>query len=167
MNTGWLIMRIVFGVLMAGHGAQKLFGWLGGYGVSGTGGFFESLGFRPGRLFATLVGAAEFLGGVLIVLGLFGPIGPALILPVMVVALITVHLSHGLFAATNGIEVPLLYSAAAVALALAGPGAYSLDAALGIGAIWTQALQAVIPAAGLVAGLAALAIRRPAAVHVR
>jgi putative oxidoreductase len=160
-------MRIVFGVLMAGHGAQKLFGWLGGYGVSGTGGFFESLGFRPGRLFATLVGAAEFLGGVLIVLGLFGPIGPALILPVMVVALITVHLSHGLFAATNGIEVPLLYSAAAVALALAGPGAYSLDAALGIGAIWTQALQAVIPAAGLVAGLAALAIRRPAAVHVR
>jgi putative oxidoreductase len=167
MNTGWLIMRIVFGILMAGHGAQKLFGWLGGYGVSGTGGFFESLGFRPGQLFATLVGAAEFLGGLLIVLGLFGPIGPALILPVMVVALITVHLSHGLFAATNGIEVPLLYSAAAVALALAGPGAYSLDAALGIGAIWTQALQAVIPAAGLVAGLAALAIRRPAAVHVR
>src|ERR1051325_1542923 len=125
MNAGLLVLRLVFGALMAGHGAQKLFGSLGGYGLSGTGGFFESLGFRPGRLFAAFAGTAEFFGGVLMALGLLGPVGPALVISVMIVALVTVHWSNGLFVATNGIEVPLLYAAASVALAIAGPGSYS------------------------------------------
>ncbi len=56
MDTGLLIARVVFGLLMAAHGTQKLFGWFGGYGIAGTGGFFESLGFRPGRLFASRPG---------------------------------------------------------------------------------------------------------------
>jgi putative oxidoreductase len=166
MDAGLFVLRVVVGVLMAGHGAQKLFGWLGGYGLAGTGGFFESLGFRPGRLFASLAGTAEFVGGLLIALGLFGPVGPALMISVMIVALVSVHLSHGLFAATNGIEVPLLYAAAGVALALAGPGSYSMDSALGISAIWTHAFQAAVLVAGVMGGAANLAIRRLEPAHV-
>ena len=132
MNEGLLLVRLVVGLIMAAHGAQKLFGWFGGYGLTGTGGFFESLGFRPGRLFAFAAGGSEFTGGLLLALGLLGPVGPALILSVMIVAATAVHWKNGLFAQNNGIEVPLLYAAAAVALALTGFGAFSLDAALGI-----------------------------------
>src|SRR5438034_6582680 len=113
MAIGLLLIRLVFGGLMAAHGSQKLFGWLGGYGLTGTGAFFEQLGFRPGRLFAAAAGWAEFFGGVLLALGLGGPVGPAFIVSVMIVALVSVHRGHGLFAATNGVEVPLLYGAAA------------------------------------------------------
>src|SRR5947207_14472231 len=128
MNEGLLVVRLVFGLMMAGHGAQKLFGWLGGHGLAGTGGFFEQIGFRPGRLMAAAAGVGEFAGGLLVAAGVLGPIGPALMLSVMTVAS-SMHLGKGLFVTTNGIEVPLLYTAAAVGLALTGYGAYSLDAA--------------------------------------
>ena len=78
MDAGLVVARVVLGLLMASHGAQKLFGWFGGYGIAGTGGFLESLGFRPGRLFARTAGLGEFGGGLLVALGLFGPVGPAL-----------------------------------------------------------------------------------------
>src|SRR5512132_262636 len=109
MDQGLLLARLVLGLLMAAHGAQKLFGWFGGYGLSGTGGFMESLGFRPGRLFAFAAGAGEAIGGLLVALGLFGAAGPALVLSTMIVAAVAVHLQHGLFAQANGIELPLLY----------------------------------------------------------
>src|SRR5205814_7539283 len=89
MDTGLLIARLVFGLLMAAHGAQKLFGWFGGHGLAGTAGFLESLGFRPGRVFATAASLAELAGGLLAALGLLGPIGPALIVSVMIVAAMT------------------------------------------------------------------------------
>ena len=130
MDAGLLVVRTVFGLVMAAHGSQKLFGWFGGYGLAGTGGFFESLGFRPGRFFAALAGSGELFGGLLLALGFLGPVGPALVLSVMIVAAATVHWHHGLFAASNGIEVPLLYGAAATALALTGPGQYSVDGLL-------------------------------------
>jgi putative oxidoreductase len=163
MDAGLVLARLVFGLLMAAHGTQKLFGWFSGHGLAGTGGFFEQLGFRPGRLFAALASTAEILGGLLLALGLFGPVGPALIISVMVVAVATVHWQHGLFAQTNGIEVPLLYSVAAAAIALTGPGAYSLDAALGLTSLWTPGVTVVFLAAGVVGGLTNLALRRPAA----
>src|SRR5713226_8393528 len=94
-----LIVRLVVGLGFAAHGAQKLFGWLGGYGLAGTGGFFESLGFRPGKMFAAAAALSEFVGGWLFTLGFLGPVGPALILAVMLVASISVHLRNGLFAA--------------------------------------------------------------------
>src|ERR1041384_1725505 len=131
MNIGFLIARIVFGLLLAAHGTQKLFGWFGGYGLTGTAGFFEKLGFKPGRLFATAAALGEVAGGLLIALGLFGPVGPAIVVSIMIVAAVTVHW-HGVFATANGVEVPLLYATVAVALALTGFGLYSLDAALGI-----------------------------------
>lgn len=161
MDTGLLLARLVLGLLMAAHGSQKLFGWFGGYGIAGTGGFFESLGFHPGRLFATAAGLGEFAGGLLLALGLLGPVGPALVVSVMIVAAITVHWQNGLFTASNGIELPLLYATGAVALALTGPGRYSLDALLGLTTVWTPTLAWIALALGIAGGVANLALRRP------
>jgi putative oxidoreductase len=160
MNLGILIARLVFGLLMAAHGTQKLFGWLGGYGLEGTGGYFQSLGFRPGRVFAFLAGAGELVSGLLLALGLFGPVGGAIMLSVMIVAIVSVHAPHGLFAATNGIELPLLYAMAGAALALTGNGAYALDALLGIAFAPGFTWAAVV--IGIAAGFASLGARRRA-----
>jgi putative oxidoreductase len=166
MDAGLLLARMVFGLLMAAHGTQKLFGWFGGYGLAGTAGFLEQLGFRPGRFFAATAAGTEIAAGLLVALGLLGPLGPALIVSVMVVAIATVHWPHGLFAQNNGIEVPLLYSVAAATLALTGPGAYSVDALLGL--TWPAAVAWIALALGVLGGLANLAIRKtepaPAAV---
>lgn len=157
---GLLILRLVIGTLMMGHATQKLFGWLGGYGLNGTGAFFEQLGFHPGKLFAAAASLGELVSGLLVALGLFGPVGPALMISVMLVAILTVHLPNGLFAATNGVEVPLLYATAALGLALTGFGAYSLDAVLGITSVWTPAITFAALAIGVAGGLVNLAFRR-------
>jgi putative oxidoreductase len=166
MDLGLLVARLVLGPLMAAHGAQKLFGWFGGHGLSGTGGFFESLGFRPGRLFALAAGLAEVGSGILVALGLLGPVGSALMLCVMTVAIVSVHWRNGVFAMSNGVEVPLLYATGAVALAFTGSGAFSLDRALGIALLWNPALSAAALAVGVLGAVANLALRRtsPAAV---
>src|SRR6476660_2783299 len=104
LSTGLLLVRVVIGLVMAAHGAQKLFGWFGGYGLNKTGEFFVHLGFRPGRAFAGAASVSEITGGLLVALGLLGPIGPALMISVMIVAAFTVHWENGLFAANNGIE---------------------------------------------------------------
>src|SRR5690349_13788095 len=130
MDTGLLLARVVLGLLMAAHGSQKLFGWFGGYGIAGTGGSMEALGFEPGKFFAAAAGATEFAGGVLIALGLLGPLGPAMVVSTMIVAIATVHWQHGVFAQNNGFELPLFYAVSAASLALIGYGAYSIDALL-------------------------------------
>src|ERR1041384_2571298 len=84
VGAGLLVARLALGLTLAAHGAQKLFGWFGGYGIAGTGGFFEQIGFRPGRLFAATAGLTELAGGLLVALGLLGPVGPALIVSVMI-----------------------------------------------------------------------------------
>jgi putative oxidoreductase len=160
LNIALLIVRTVIGLVMAAHGAQKLFGWFGGYGLNTTGEFFVQLGFRPGRTFAAAASVTEVVSGLLVALGFLGPIGPALMIAVMIVASISVHWEHGLFAANNGIEVPLLYATAALGLALAGHGAYSLDAWLGIGGRWTPAATAAVLAVGVLGGFSNLALRR-------
>jgi putative oxidoreductase len=162
MDTGLLIVRLVFGLMMTAHGAQKLFGWFGGYGLAGSAGFFDALGFRPGRVFATTAALAEFTSGILIALGLLGPVGPAIMLSVMIVAAVSVHLKHGVFAASNGIELPLLYAAVGASLALTGPGRDSLDALFGLASGWTPAMAWTALGIGIVAGMANLAIRRTA-----
>lgn len=156
MDAGILLARIVIGPLMAAHGAQKLFGWFGGYGLAGTGGFFENLGFKPGRFFAAVAAITEILSGVLLTLGLFGPVGSALLISVMVVAAISVHGQNGLFAQNNGFELPLVYAIIAAAVALTGPGAYSLDAVLGLTSLWTPGVTLVVLGVGIVGGLGAV-----------
>jgi putative oxidoreductase len=157
LQIGLLVVRVLLGAAIASHGAQKLFGWFGGYGIKGTGGFFETLGFRPGTVFAAAAGTSEFLGGVLLALGLFGPVGPTLILATMLVAVLTVHIKNGFFASNNGYEMPLIYALGALSFAFAGPGLYSLDAQLGLGwfseplVIWIALALGVVGAFGNVA----------------
>lgn len=163
MDIGLLVLRLAVGLTMAAHGGQKLFGWFGGYGLSGTGGFLESLGFRPGRVHAALAGLAELGGGLLLALGLLTPLGSALVLAVMVVAVGSVHLPKGFFVSDGGAEYNLVIMAAVAALAFTGPGAYSLDAVDGLGVSgWIPGVVSVI--VGFLLGGGALGFRRPAPV---
>jgi len=159
VSIGLLFVRVAVGLMMAAHGTQKVFGWFGGYGLQKTGEFFAQLGFRPGRAFAAAASLTELTSGLLLALGLFGPIGPALMLSVMIVAVGAVHWGHGFFATTNGIELPLLYSVAAIGLALTGFGPYSLDAVLGLEGAWTTATTSIVLSLGALGGFANLALR--------
>jgi len=160
MSSALLVVRLIVGLGFAVHGAQKLFGWFGGYGLTGTGGFFASMGFSPGAPFALLAGLGECGGGLLVALGLGGPIGPALMISVMVVAAITVHLKNGFLAGNNGFELPLLYICVAVLFAMIGYGTYSLDKQLGLTWLTTVRDARIAVAAGVVVGLLAVTARR-------
>jgi len=160
MNTAILIARLFFGLGLVGHGAQKLFGWFGGHGLSGTSGLFETLGFRPGRFFATAAALGETIGGVLTALGLFGPVGPALMVLVMIVAA-SIHTRNGFFTSDNGVELPILYAMGALLVAFTGPGAYSFDRLLGL--LWMSKEEYASIAIGIAAAAALLTI---AARHV-
>lgn len=131
-DLGLLIIRLTTGALLAGHGAQKLFGWFGGYGLQGTGGWLESFGLRPGHRWAALAGFGEFGGGILTALGLFHPVGPLLTLGPMGVATGTAHAGKPIWVTEGGAELPVTNIAIGLGLTLAGPGRYSLDKVLGI-----------------------------------
>lgn len=129
-DIGVLILRVVLGVLMVGHGSQKLFGWFGGAGIEGTAGWLASFGLRPARFWAVLAGLVEFVGGILLALGLLNPLGPVLITASMITAIVLVHWPR-VWVTEGGLEYPLVNIGAVAAVALAGPGRYSLDAVLG------------------------------------
>jgi putative oxidoreductase len=160
MDTGLLVARLILGLALAAHGAQKLFGWFGGYGLKGTGSYFEGLGFRPGMLFAGAAGFAEFVGGLLTAAGLLGPVGPALIIVVMLVGMVTVHWKNGFFAGKNGIELTLMNTAGALAIAFAGPGAFSLDRVLGTSQLSQASTTWLVIAVAVVLTVVNLAVRR-------
>src|SRR3977135_2778119 len=126
------IPRVVIGLIIAAHGLQKLAGWLGGHGISGTAGFLAQLCFRPARFWAWGLALAETIGGVLMALGLFSPVGPALVAAAMLTALLVVHRPNGFWNMNGGVEWPLTLIAVALSSAITGPGAYSLDNAFGI-----------------------------------
>jgi putative oxidoreductase len=131
MKVFILVTRLLLGGLFFGHGAQKLFGWFGGYGPDGTGGFFESLGLRPGRQHAMAAGAAEMGGGTLLTAGLATPAAAAAVTGVMTTAIRTVHQPNGPWITENGWEYTAVVIASVLTIVEVGPGPVSLDAALG------------------------------------
>ncbi len=133
MNVGLLAVRVVVGLLIAGHGSQKLFGWFGGPGVAGTSRNFESLGYPSTRHMAVLAGLSEFVGGLLLAFGLLTPLASAAIIGTMLNTIVAVHVGKGPWAMKGGWELELTYAVVAATVAFAGPGRYSLDRAFGWG----------------------------------
>ena len=133
MSLGILLLRLLLAGLLFGHATQKLFGWFHGQGPAGTGAIFEKWGIRPGKAMATLAGATELVGAVLIALGLLSPLGSAIIVGTMTVAA-SVNVSNGFWAVMGGYEVAFVYGALAAVLAYIGPGVWSLDNLFGLNA---------------------------------
>ncbi len=130
-NTAALALRVPIGLIFAAHGAQKLFGWFGGYGLEGTGQFFASVGLNPGYLMALLAGAVEFFGGLALVVGLLVRPAAAALAVAMLIAILAVHGSKDFFLSTNGYEYALALFAASVSVMLSGGGRLSADARAG------------------------------------
>lgn len=131
-QAGWgtVPLRLAAGIIFAAHGAQKLFGWFGGYGLAGTAGWLDSIGLGPGVPMALLAGGAEFFGGLALLAGFLVRPVSAVLAFVMAVAIFAVHWGKGLFVANNGYEFALALFAMTVALAFSGAGAFSADRAL-------------------------------------
>lgn len=125
-----LPLRIGTGVIFAAHGAQKLFGWFGGYGLEGTAGWMASIGLAPGLLMAALAGSAEFFGGLALIAGAAIRPTAVMLAITMLVAIFSVHISNGLFIANNGYEFALALLVAMLALIIRGAGSLSVDAVL-------------------------------------
>ncbi|MEL0628781.1 DoxX family protein [Psychromonas aquatilis] len=122
-----LALRIPIAIIFIAHGSQKLFGLFGGYGLTGTGQFMESIGLAPGFLMALFAGSAEFFGGLLILIGLLTRPAAMVLAITMLVAIFTVHISNGLFLANNGYEFGLALFAASLSLAFSGAGRFAID----------------------------------------
>ncbi len=126
-SNATLPLRLIAGIIFTAHGAQKLFAWFGGYGLEATGQWMQSIGITPGYLMALMAGSAEFFGGLLLIIGLLTrPTGFVLAIT-MAVAIVTVHLEHGLFMSNNGYEFALSLLAISISLMVSGAGKLSLD----------------------------------------
>jgi putative oxidoreductase len=162
MDLGLLIIRVVFGLLMIGHGTQKLFGWFGGYGLNGSSGFVASRGFSPAKFWTATGSLSESGGGLLLLLGFLSPIGSIAIAAAMLTAIVGFHWPK-FWASDGGYEHALAMLTAAVAVGITGPGAYSLDAVLGTALPPMAAgMIAVLAAIGFLVGVVGAAGRRRA-----
>lgn len=165
IDVGLLVIRVAIGVLVLGHGLQKLTGWFGGPGLAGWSHMLEEMGYRRPRALAWLHAAAESLGGLLLAVGLLTPLAVAAVVGVMLNAIVVAHGRNGLWVQDGGYEYPLALALVAAGVAVAGPGAWSVDAwaALPTSAGWGVA--GIV--AGLVVGLAVLVLghRAPGAVR--
>lgn len=129
-GAGALALRIPVGIVFAAHGAQKLFGWFGGYGLEGTGEFFGSVGLNPGYLMALLAGLVEFFGGLALVAGVLVRPAAAALAFAMLIAIFAVHFGNGFFADKGGYEYALTLFAASLSLLFSGAGRFSVDRAV-------------------------------------
>jgi putative oxidoreductase len=127
VTAGLLVLRLVLGLTLAAHGAQKLFGWFEGPGLTGFADNLESLGVRPGRFWAIVSAAVEFGGGLLVALGLLTPVAALFLVGDLLIAILTVHLARGFWNHDGGFEFPLTLIGGLIALSLVGPGSFSLD----------------------------------------
>jgi putative oxidoreductase len=156
ISIGLLILRLAFGLTVAAHGAQKVFGWFEGPGPKGVRGMVQAMGFRPVPVWAVALSAAEFGGGLLVAFGLLTPIAALVVMGAMITAIATVHVSNGFFNAKGGVEFPLVIAAAMLSLAIAGPGSLSLDHLFGIALNQPETVLALLAVVllGTAAGLA-------------
>jgi putative oxidoreductase len=122
-----IALRLVAGIIFVAHGAQKLFGWFGGYGLEGTGQWMASIGLEPGYFMALMAGSAEFFGGLFLLVGLLTRATGAVLSVTMVVAIFSVHFENGLFMSNNGYEFALALFATSLSLSISGAGRFSLD----------------------------------------
>jgi putative oxidoreductase len=161
MNTidlSLLFLQLGVGLTFAAHGAQKMFGWWGGPGLTGWEGATQHMGFRPARLFALVSAAVELVGGLLLAMGALTPLVAAVLLAQTVVIIGQVHWSNGFFSTKGGFEFPLLLGVGAAAVAIGGPSAMSVDRVVGLSV--DPAAGGLMLALGIVAGLITLAIPR-------
>jgi putative oxidoreductase len=166
VDIALLVLRVIVGGTLAGHGTQKLFGWFGGSGLRGTAGGFEKLGYRPGLPMAFLAGLGESGGGALLALGLLTPLAAAAGIGVMLNAIISVHLPKGFWNMKGGFEFPLTIATVFAAIGFSGPGRFSVDRSLGLHTSWQWGVGAL--ALGCFSGITTLmlrarAMRRPSA----
>jgi putative oxidoreductase len=154
VSYGILLLRVVLGLTLAAHGAQKLFGSFGGPGLKGLAGYFGTMRFRAAFLMAVLAGSAEFFGGTFLAAGLLTPLAALAIAVVMINAIAAVHVKNGFFNGGGGYEFNLLIWASAVALAFAGGGRFSLDRLLG----WDDDLSGLWWGLGVAAGSVAISL---------
>jgi len=163
VDAALLLVRLGVGGLMAGHGAQKLFGWFGGHGLKGTGMWMESMGLKPGKMWALAASGGEMGGGLLMALGLGGPLGPLGITSAMTMATAKAHWGKPIWVSEGGAELPVTYITTAAAVALAGPGRYSLDHFFGIKLHWSiPAVLTMLAATTLAYGMTREAPAQPA-----
>jgi putative oxidoreductase len=161
MDIALFLLRLTVGLYLAGHGAQKLFGWFKGHGLRGTGAWLESQGFHPGGFWAVLAGLSEFGGGLLFTLGFLSPLGSIGIGSAMLVAITKAHWPK-VWAADGGFEHPLINFVVALAVGLIGPGRYSLDAVWGTAMPSELALIVTgVAALGYIAGMIVSSANRP------
>ncbi|WSD73163.1 DoxX family protein [Streptomyces sp. NBC_01591] len=143
-DCGLLLIRLTFGLFMAGHGCQKLFGIFGGDGLTETGKGFAALGYHPGVVYAAIGGGSEVLGGLGLALGLFTPLASAALIGVMINAMVTVTAAHGLWSTQGGVEFNVCIAVVALAIAAIGPGQLALDRPFRWGkGGWTEAAFAL------------------------
>jgi putative oxidoreductase len=157
MATGLLLLRVVVGLALVGHGTQKLFGWFGGHGPRTTGAFFEMLGYRPGVLFAVVAGLSEAGGGSLLAVGFVTPLAGAAVIGVMLNAASTLR-DRGPWIINGGWEYTVVLATVGASIALTGPGSISVDHALGLD--WSTAWGVAGIALGVGAAIATLLLRR-------
>lgn len=158
MDLALLAVRLFVGLVLAGHASQKLFGKFGGHGLSGTAGYMESIGFRPGKAMALMAGVGELVGGVLFAAGFFNPLAAVAIIGVMLNAIVP-HWGKGPFVTQGGWELPVTYGLVAALVAFSGPGSISLDNAFGW-TLYSTTWGTAAVVAGLVAGGLNIAYRQ-------
>ncbi|MGH2403478.1 MAG: DoxX family protein, partial [bacterium] len=159
MDLALFILRIVVGILLVGHGGQKLFGWFKGPGLDGFTGWLASIGFRPARIWASIAGICEFGGGLLFALGLLSPLGSLAIAASMITAIAKVHWPK-IWVTEGGIELPLTNLVVVLAVGIAGPGAISVDAMSGTELPgWLATLGVIAVLAGWILALVTSASR--------
>lgn len=127
VTAGLLVLRLVLGLTLAAHGAQKLFGWFEGPGLAGFATNLEDLGVRPGRIWAVVSAVVEFGGGLLVALGLLTPVAALFLVGDLLIAILTVHLTRGFWNHNGGFEFPLVLIGGFIGISLIGPGSFSLD----------------------------------------